>query len=52
MLMKKGSKILSAVALTGLVVLASSCNRGTGCPNNFKLGQSLEQVFQMLIAIF
>lgn len=52
MLMKKGSKILSAVALTGIVVLASSCNRGTGCPNNFKLGQSVEQLFQLLVSLF
>ncbi|MCO6486031.1 MAG: hypothetical protein J5I41_09695 [Saprospiraceae bacterium] len=49
--MKKGFKILRSAALLGLVLLATSCNRGNGCPNNFKVTEGLEAALQSVIAM-
>jgi hypothetical protein len=46
--MKKGSKILTAAALLSIAILASSCNRGTGCPNNFRLSETFEGLLSLV----
>jgi hypothetical protein len=46
--MKKGFKFLRFAALLSVVLVMSSCNRGTGCPNNFKLGSALEGILSSL----
>ena len=38
------SLVFAALFLIGLATLASSCNRGVGCPNNFSIEQPQDQV--------
>lgn len=52
MLKKKGLGIMRSIALFGLVVLVSSCNRGTGCPNNFRLHIEWDAILQTVLALF
>jgi len=52
MFMKKGPKILTAAALLSIAVLASSCNRGTGCPNNFRLSEAFEGLLGLIAPFF
>ena len=38
--------VFAALVLIGLATLASSCNRGVGCPNNFSIEEPVENVRQ------
>lgn len=52
MLKKKGFGVVRSLALFGLVLLVSSCNRGNGCPNNFRLDIQWDAILHSLISIF
>jgi len=44
-------KLIPAIALLALLTTLSSCNRGLGCPNNFSIGDAVEQVIDVMPAI-
>lgn len=48
----KASKNLQILAVLSLPFLAASCNRGVGCPNNFKVADVLEGFSSLLALIF
>ena len=41
--MKNLKKIAIFAALASVIVLSSSCNRGVGCPTNFKTEQAAKR---------
>ena len=47
---KKIKKIVPFVLFLAFAASISSCNRGMGCPNNFKIGDVVEQAVKALPA--
>ena len=47
---KKIKKIVPFVLFIAFVASTTSCNRGMGCPNNFKIGDVVEQAAKALPA--
>ncbi|MCF8236705.1 MAG: hypothetical protein K9I85_00975 [Saprospiraceae bacterium] len=52
MFKKKGFGAARSLALLGLVFLVSSCNRGTGCPNNFRVDIQWDSILQTIASLF
>jgi hypothetical protein len=52
MFMKKSFNSFRIFVLLGLVILVSSCNRGVGCPNNFKISDAFESVVAGAVQLF
>lgn len=47
--MKKN--ILKGLGLLAVIVLASSCNRGAGCPNQFSISDTIQILKDSFLAI-
>jgi hypothetical protein len=49
--MKKGKNLLRFAASLSALVLLSSCNRGTGCPSNFKVADLSDGLSWLLVIL-
>lgn len=45
---KKIKNFIPFLLFLGLLATLSSCNRGMGCPNNFKIGNVVDQTVDVL----
>lgn len=43
---------LRLVSLLSAIVLLSACNRGTGCPNNFKVDIDIAAILPSFVGLF